>query len=261
MLTAQDMSYDEARNLHSKWLKHQAFMAELQSNKEWLDKIQKDGTALVSEKPETEAVVKEKLEALKKMWDELESTTQTKAQCLFDANKAELFTQSCADLDKWLSNLEGQIQSDDFGKDLTSVNILLKKQQGALLRDSIPSVDLLEDRRGGSCVPGPVLVQGALLRDSILSVDLLEDRRGGSCVPGPVLVQEALLRDSILSVDLLEDRRGGSCVPGPVLVQEAQLRDSILSVDLLEDRRVFCVPGPALVQEALLRTLSSLWIC
>jgi len=41
MLTAQDMSYDEARNLHSKWLKHQAFMAELQSNKEWLDKIQK----------------------------------------------------------------------------------------------------------------------------------------------------------------------------------------------------------------------------
>ncbi|MCJ8749136.1 hypothetical protein PDJAM_G00172900 [Pangasius djambal] len=129
MLTAQDMSYDEARNLHSKWLKHQAFMAELQSNKEWLEKIQKDGTALVAEKPETEAVVKEKLESLKKMWDELESTTQTKAQCLFDANKAELFTQSCADLDKWLSSLEGQIQSDDFGKDLTSVNILLKKQQ------------------------------------------------------------------------------------------------------------------------------------
>ncbi|KAF1394442.1 hypothetical protein PFLUV_G00000340 [Perca fluviatilis] len=129
MLTAQDMTYDEARNLHSKWLKHQAFMAELQSNKEWLDKIQKDGTLLVSEKPETEAVVKEKLSALHAMWEELESTTQTKAQCLFDANKAELFTQSCADLDKWLGGLEGQIQSDDYGKDLTSVNILLKKQQ------------------------------------------------------------------------------------------------------------------------------------
>ncbi|XP_036403863.1 spectrin beta chain, non-erythrocytic 1 isoform X1 [Megalops cyprinoides] len=129
MLTAQDMSYDEARNLHSKWLKHQAFMAELQSNKEWLDKIEKDGMQLVAEKPETEAVVKEKLQALHKMWEELESTTQTKAQCLFDANKAELFTQSCADLDKWLVGLEGQIQSDDYGKDLTSVNILLKKQQ------------------------------------------------------------------------------------------------------------------------------------
>lgn len=39
MLTAQDTSYDEARNLHSKWLKHQAFMAELASNKDWLDKV------------------------------------------------------------------------------------------------------------------------------------------------------------------------------------------------------------------------------
>ncbi|XP_004403720.1 PREDICTED: spectrin beta chain, non-erythrocytic 1 isoform X2 [Odobenus rosmarus divergens] len=129
MLTAQDMSYDEARNLHSKWLKHQAFMAELASNKEWLDKIEKEGMQLISEKPETEAVVKEKLTCLHNMWEVLESTTQTKAQRLFDANKAELFTQSCADLDKWLHGLESQIQSDDYGKDLTSVNILLKKQQ------------------------------------------------------------------------------------------------------------------------------------
>lgn len=88
----------------------------------------------MSEKPETEAVVKEKLAALHTMWAELESTTQTKAQCLFDANKAELFTQSCTDLDKWLGGLEGQIQSDDYGKDLTSVNILLKKQQVELHR-------------------------------------------------------------------------------------------------------------------------------
>ncbi|KYO23593.1 spectrin beta chain, non-erythrocytic 1 isoform X2 [Alligator mississippiensis] len=129
MLTAQDMSYDEARNLHSKWLKHQAFMAELGSNKEWLDKIEEEGMQLIAEKPETEVIVKEKLTGLHQMWEELESTTQTKAQRLFDANKAELFTQSCADLDKWLNGLECQIQSDDYGKDLTSVNILLKKQQ------------------------------------------------------------------------------------------------------------------------------------
>ncbi|RXM34006.1 Spectrin beta chain, non-erythrocytic 1 [Acipenser ruthenus] len=143
MLTAQDMSYDEARNLHSKWLKHQAFMAELQSNKEWLDKIEKDGMQLVAEKPETEVVVKEKLSSLHKMWDDLESTTQTKAQCLFDANKAELFTQSCADLDKWLMGLEGQIHSDDYGKDLTSVSILLKKQQ--MLENQVEVRQLQED--------------------------------------------------------------------------------------------------------------------
>lgn len=46
MLTAQDTSYDEARNLHSKWLKHQAFMAELASNKDWLNKVDQVGNAL-----------------------------------------------------------------------------------------------------------------------------------------------------------------------------------------------------------------------
>uniref|UniRef100_A0A8B9CMJ9 Spectrin beta chain n=1 Tax=Anser brachyrhynchus TaxID=132585 RepID=A0A8B9CMJ9_9AVES len=144
MLTAQDMSYDEARNLHSKWLKHQAFMAELASNKEWLEKIEKEGMQLIAEKPETEAVVKEKLTGLHQMWEELESTTQTKAQRLFDANKAELFTQSCADLDKWLNGLESQIQSDDYGKDLTSVNILLKKHSFAMFRNCKKFLELLE---------------------------------------------------------------------------------------------------------------------
>ncbi|XP_068600976.1 spectrin family protein isoform X3 [Brachionichthys hirsutus] len=129
MLTAQDMSYDEARNLHSKWQKHQAFMAELASNKDWLDKIDKEGQALVAEKPELKAVVQQTLEDLQRQWEELEGTTRTKAQCLFDANRAELFTQSCSSLDVWLKNLEGQLQSDDYGKDLTSVNILLKKHQ------------------------------------------------------------------------------------------------------------------------------------
>ncbi|XP_031427906.1 spectrin family protein isoform X3 [Clupea harengus] len=129
MLTAQDMSYDEARNLHSKWQKHQAFMAELASNKDWLDKIDKEGQALVSEKPELEPVVRQTLDGLQKQWEELENTTRTKAQCLFDANRAELFTQSCSALDSWVQNQSSQLQSDDFGKDLTSVNILLKKHQ------------------------------------------------------------------------------------------------------------------------------------
>uniref|UniRef100_A0A4W6CDA6 Spectrin beta chain n=1 Tax=Lates calcarifer TaxID=8187 RepID=A0A4W6CDA6_LATCA len=120
MLTAQDMSYDEARNLHSKWQKHQAFMAELASNKDWLDKIDKEGQALVAEKPELKPVVQQTLEDLQRQWEELEGTTRTKAQCLFDANRAELFTQSCSALDVWLKNIESQLHSDDYGKDLTS---------------------------------------------------------------------------------------------------------------------------------------------
>lgn len=84
---------------------------------------------LVNEKPELEQTVSETMSSLQKQWEELESTTQAKAQCLFDANRAELFTQSCSALDSWLQNISSQLQSDDFGKDLTSVNILLKKHQ------------------------------------------------------------------------------------------------------------------------------------
>ncbi|MGH0128281.1 UNVERIFIED_CONTAM: hypothetical protein FKN15_027822 [Acipenser sinensis] len=129
MLTAQDTSYDEARNLHSKWQKHKAFMAELASNKDWLDKIDQEGEQLMLAKPELTALVSKRLDEVHRLWDELESTTQDKAQRLFDANRSELLEQSYSDLDRCLKDLSQQLQSEDYGKDLTSANILLKKHQ------------------------------------------------------------------------------------------------------------------------------------
>ncbi|XP_061553245.1 spectrin beta chain, erythrocytic isoform X2 [Phycodurus eques] len=131
MLTAQDTSYDEARNLHSKWLKHQAFMAELASNKDWLDKVDQEGQELTASKPESEPVVRERLAAVHQLWDMLESTTQEKARLLFDANRSELLDQSLADIRKWLGELRQQLQSagGEDVRDLTNANILLKKHQ------------------------------------------------------------------------------------------------------------------------------------
>ncbi|XP_009465027.1 PREDICTED: spectrin beta chain, non-erythrocytic 2-like, partial [Nipponia nippon] len=71
----------------------------------------------------------QEVSAVRGLWDELESTTRTKARRLFDANRAELCAQSCAALRGWLASVHAQLRSDDYGKDLTSVNILLKKQQ------------------------------------------------------------------------------------------------------------------------------------
>ncbi|KAA0711356.1 Spectrin beta chain, non-erythrocytic 1 [Triplophysa tibetana] len=131
MLTAQDTSYDEARNLHGKWQKHQAFMAELASNKDWLHNIDKEGQELMVSKPEFEPIVTERLAKLHELWDKLESTTQEKARLLFDANRSELFDQSLTDIKKWLAELQLQLQGDvdEEVKDLTSANIQLKKYQ------------------------------------------------------------------------------------------------------------------------------------
>ncbi|XP_053728371.1 spectrin beta chain, non-erythrocytic 4-like isoform X1 [Synchiropus splendidus] len=129
MLMARDGSRDETQKLHKKWLKHQAFMAELAQNKEWLDKIETEGQQLIREKPELSPVVQQKLEEIRECWQDLESTTQAKARQLFEANKADLLVQSYDSLDQRLGQLEGQLVYVDHGQDLSSVNRQLKKLQ------------------------------------------------------------------------------------------------------------------------------------
>ncbi|XP_070369884.1 spectrin beta chain, erythrocytic isoform X3 [Equus asinus] len=127
LLTSPDVSYDEARNLHNKWLKHQAFAAELASHQGWLENIDAEGKELMEEKPQFAALVSQKLEALHQLWDELQTTTQEKAQHLLAARSSDLRSQTHADLNKWISAMEDQLRSDDPGKDLTSVNRMLAK--------------------------------------------------------------------------------------------------------------------------------------
>lgn len=87
----------------------------------------------MDEKPEFKPVVSEKLDELHHRWEILDSTTKDKAHRLFQANRSELFSQGCEDLNKWMDELESQLHAENFGKDLTSVNILLKKLQVIIL--------------------------------------------------------------------------------------------------------------------------------
>ncbi|XP_027827729.2 spectrin beta chain, erythrocytic isoform X2 [Ovis aries] len=127
LLTSQDVSYDEARNLHNKWLKHQAFVAELASHQGWLENIDVEGKQLMEEKPQFAALVSQKLEALHQLWDELQANTQETARQLSAARSSDMRSQTQADLNKWIRAMEDQLQSDDLGKDLTSVNRMLAK--------------------------------------------------------------------------------------------------------------------------------------
>ncbi|XP_075043168.1 spectrin beta chain, non-erythrocytic 4 isoform X2 [Mixophyes fleayi] len=126
-LMARDNSRDVTQKLHKKWLKHQAFTAELTQNKGWLDKIEKEGQQLIQEKPELAGVVKKKLEEIRQCWVELESSTQAKAQQLFQANKADLVVQNYTDLGKRLFRLEEQLQPVEPIADISVVNDQLKK--------------------------------------------------------------------------------------------------------------------------------------
>uniref|UniRef100_G1M191 Spectrin beta chain n=1 Tax=Ailuropoda melanoleuca TaxID=9646 RepID=G1M191_AILME len=129
MLMARDGTREDGHKLHKRWLRHQAFMAELAQNKEWLEKIEREGQQLMQEKPELAASVRKKLGEIRQCWAELESTTQAKARQLFEASKADQLVQSFAELDKKLLHMESQLQDVDPGGDLATVNSQLKKLQ------------------------------------------------------------------------------------------------------------------------------------
>lgn len=47
---------------------------------------------------------------------------------MFDANRHVLYEQSVDDIDGWLKDIESQIVTEDVGHDLTTVNLLVQKQ-------------------------------------------------------------------------------------------------------------------------------------
>jgi len=84
---------------------------------------------LVKEKPELAELIEPKISELCQQFDDLERTTKEKGERLFDANREVLLHQTCDDIDTWMNDLEKQIESEDTGTDLASVNILMQKQQ------------------------------------------------------------------------------------------------------------------------------------
>ncbi|XP_062554879.1 spectrin beta chain isoform X1 [Armigeres subalbatus] len=128
-ITAQDDTYRSAKTVHSKWTRHQAFEAEIAANKERLHEAQKAAQELMVEKPEFKEIIEPKLQDLAKNFDELETSTKEKGALLFDAKREVIVQQSVDDIDSWMDDLEKQIINTDTGSDLTSVNILMQKQQ------------------------------------------------------------------------------------------------------------------------------------
>ncbi|NWX17762.1 SPTB1 protein, partial [Aegotheles bennettii] len=127
MLTAQDVSYGEARGLHGKWQKHQAFMAELEPNQGWLEKIETEGKELSSHKPRYGEVVARQVTELQGRWDGLRRAAEEKGQQLFEANRATLHARSAGELESWLGRAEEELRAAEQAKDLTATNLLLKR--------------------------------------------------------------------------------------------------------------------------------------
>uniref|UniRef100_A0A8B9T7S7 Spectrin alpha chain, non-erythrocytic 1 n=1 Tax=Anas platyrhynchos TaxID=8839 RepID=A0A8B9T7S7_ANAPL len=127
MKTATDEAYKDPSNLQGKVQKHQAFEAELSANQSRIDALEKAGQKLIDVNHYASDEVAARMNEVISLWKKLLEATELKGIKLREANQQQQFNRNVEDIELWLYEVEGHLASDDYGKDLTSVQNLQKK--------------------------------------------------------------------------------------------------------------------------------------
>ncbi|XP_032521109.1 spectrin alpha chain isoform X1 [Danaus plexippus] len=134
---ATDDNYLDPTNLNGKVQKHQNFEQELLANKPRVDEINALGSKLLEQEHFAKPQIESRMEELGGLWERLVQASELKGSKLQEAAAQQQFNRAAEDIELWLSEVEGQLLSEDYGKDLTSVQNLQKKH--ALLEADVSS--------------------------------------------------------------------------------------------------------------------------
>ncbi|KAI5727770.1 hypothetical protein M8J77_006684 [Diaphorina citri] len=134
---ANDDNYLDPTNLNGKVQKHQNFEQELNANKTRMDEITSTGQELLEANHYASDKIRQRMEQIVHLWESLATATEKKGNKLQEASQQQGFNRTIEDIELWLSEIEGQLMSEDYGKDLTSVQNLQKKH--ALLEADVAS--------------------------------------------------------------------------------------------------------------------------
>ncbi|XP_043282558.1 spectrin beta chain, non-erythrocytic 5 isoform X2 [Venturia canescens] len=124
---AADENYRDSTNLQSKIQKHLAFESELTANRGRVGAVVAEGEALIEDNHYASKEIQDRLEELETEWRVLQETSELKKNRLNDAYQALLFGRTLDEFETWMDEIETQLQSEDHGKDLSSVANLLKR--------------------------------------------------------------------------------------------------------------------------------------
>ena len=143
---AQEENYKDPANIQSKHQKHQAFEAELAANADRIQSVLAMGQNLIDRKKcsGSEEAVQNRLESIAQQWEFLTQKTSEKSMKLKEANRQRTFIAAVKDLDFWLGEVESLLTTDEVGKDLASVQNLMKKHQ-LVEADIIAHEDRIKD--------------------------------------------------------------------------------------------------------------------
>ncbi|XP_025833247.1 spectrin beta chain, non-erythrocytic 1 [Agrilus planipennis] len=124
---ASDESYRDPSNMQSKIQKHAAFDAEILANRNRIQAVLTEGINLIKEKHFASEEIRIRIDDLENDWKHLQEISHLKRERLNDAYQALLFDRALDEFLAWLDEVEAQLKSTDTGKDLATVNNLLKK--------------------------------------------------------------------------------------------------------------------------------------
>ncbi|XP_071971772.1 spectrin beta chain, non-erythrocytic 5 isoform X1 [Engystomops pustulosus] len=121
---ATDDSWNDLSNLQSKLQKHQTFEAEIKANRNRLDSTKADGEKMLHANHYAPDIIQTRLDEMEELWTELLEKCTVKANKLQAAYKALQFQRSLEDIEKWLDQVEGRLDSANKGKDLMTLEKL-----------------------------------------------------------------------------------------------------------------------------------------
>ncbi|XP_058061720.1 spectrin beta chain, non-erythrocytic 1 [Anopheles bellator] len=197
---ALDENYREPSNLQSKIQKHAAFDAELSANSGRVTAIIEGGESLINAEHYASALVQEQLDIVESEWHKLRDASREKKERLAEAYEALLFQRSLEDFNNWMDEVESQLSSEDYGRDLASVNNLLKKHD-MLEADVAHHADTAEQVKA---TDAKMLASDHFLKEELHEGAMLTVKRYHS-LHEPMTIRRDNLEDSLQLHQFLRD--------------------------------------------------------
>ncbi|XP_053955094.1 spectrin beta chain, non-erythrocytic 5 isoform X2 [Anastrepha ludens] len=129
MQVALDENYREPNNLQSKIQKHTTFDSELLTNASRVNDVINEGERLIKDEHFAKEEIAQQLKMLESDWNKLKAASKEKKEKLNQAYEAQAFNRSLDEFNNWMDEVESHLSSEDYGKDLATVNHLIKKHE------------------------------------------------------------------------------------------------------------------------------------
>ena len=134
----------ELSDLTQKMQNNQNLRNEIVANQIKMENLQRSAEDLIS----SEEKIKEKLDDVQDKWDRLQTMVHEKEVELDEAAVASAYIRGREEFEGWLDQIEPQVNSKEYGKDLPSAKQLLNQHKALTenVKNQKPKIDSLEDQ-------------------------------------------------------------------------------------------------------------------